>query len=181
MIPSTLSLLPLRGAAVGRTPTILSSDLFCTSFFHSPVFSATGIHWPSPSTLLPRALNISQFVRYAQIPEFPRIDRKRKRAAVPRNRQSQMYFREIELCKSSFFVRELVGVLAGSIQNGEGWSAVGKRSPRPRRAGGKTPPISPWAAYCATSTNSESPHWRRGIVLRTPSNSSGCRYKLSRR
>ena len=47
----------------------------------------------------------------------------------------------------------------------KGASAVGKRSPRPRRAGGKTPPISPWAAYRATSTNSESPHWRRGIVL----------------
>ena len=47
----------------------------------------------------------------------------------------------------------------------KGASAVGKRSPRPRRAEGKTPPISPWAAYRATSTNSESPHWRRGIVL----------------
>jgi len=44
-------------------------------------------------------------------------------------------------------------------------SAVGKRSPRPRRAAGKKHPISPWAAYRATSTNSESPHWRRGVVL----------------
>jgi len=47
----------------------------------------------------------------------------------------------------------------------KGASAVGKRSPRPRRAGGKKPPISPWATYRATSTNSESPHWRRGVVL----------------
>ena len=47
----------------------------------------------------------------------------------------------------------------------KGVSAVGKRLPRPRRAGGKTPPISPWASYRATSTNSESPHWRRGIIL----------------
>ena len=47
----------------------------------------------------------------------------------------------------------------------KGALAVGKRSPRPRRAGGKKHPISPWAAYRATSTNSESPHWRRGVVL----------------
>ena len=47
----------------------------------------------------------------------------------------------------------------------KGASAVGKRSPRPRRALGKKHPISPWAAYRATSTNSESPHWRLGVVL----------------
>jgi len=47
----------------------------------------------------------------------------------------------------------------------KGASAVGKRSPRPRRAGGKKHPISPWAAYRATSTNPELPHWRRGVVL----------------
>jgi len=47
----------------------------------------------------------------------------------------------------------------------KGASTVGKRSPRPWRTGGKTPPISPWPAYRATSTNSESPHWRRGVIL----------------
>jgi hypothetical protein len=41
----------------------------------------------------------------------------------------------------------------------KGASAVGKRSPRPRRAGGKKHPISTWAAYRASSTNSESPHF----------------------
>ena len=44
IIPSTLTLLPLQGAAVGRAQTILSSDWFCTrfsSFPHSPVFPAT--------------------------------------------------------------------------------------------------------------------------------------------
>jgi len=43
IIPSSLTLLLLRGAAVGRTPTILPIDRFCTrfsSFFLSPVFSA---------------------------------------------------------------------------------------------------------------------------------------------
>ena len=32
IIPATLSLLPLRGAAVGRAPTILPIDWFCTNF-----------------------------------------------------------------------------------------------------------------------------------------------------
>jgi len=45
-IPSTWSLLLLRGVAVGRAPTILSIDQLCTrfsSFFHFPFFSATRI------------------------------------------------------------------------------------------------------------------------------------------
>ena len=40
-----------------------------------------------------------------------------------------------------------------------------KRSPLPRRAGGKKHPISTGAAYRAASTNSESPYWRRGVIL----------------
>jgi len=43
--------------------------------------------------------------------------------------------------------------------------ASAKRSPLPWRAGGKKPPVSPGAAYRVTSTNSESPYWRRGVVL----------------
>jgi len=43
--------------------------------------------------------------------------------------------------------------------------ASAKRSPLPRRAGGKKHPISTGAAYRAASTNSESPYWRRGVVL----------------
>jgi len=62
-----------------------------------------------------------------------------------------------------------------------GASDVGKRSPRPRRAGGKTPPISPWVAYRATSTNSESTGDAESSSFRTPWQSSGCRYKLSGR
>ena len=47
----------------------------------------------------------------------------------------------------------------------KGASAVGKRSPLPQRARGKKHPISPGAAYRAASTNSESPYWRRGVIL----------------
>ena len=43
--------------------------------------------------------------------------------------------------------------------------ASAKRSPLPWRAGGKKQPVSPGAAYYAASTNSESPYWRRGVVL----------------
>jgi len=39
--------------------------------------------------------------------------------------------------------------------------ALAKRSPLPRRGGGKKQPVSPGAA----STNSESPYWQRGVVL----------------
>jgi len=42
--------------------------------------------------------------------------------------------------------------------------ASAKWSPLPWRAGGKKP-VSPGAAYRAASTNSESPYWRRGVVL----------------
>jgi len=40
-----------------------------------------------------------------------------------------------------------------------------KRSPLPWRAGGKKQPVSPGDAYRVTSTNSESPYWRLGVVL----------------
>jgi len=40
-----------------------------------------------------------------------------------------------------------------------------KRLPLPWRAVGKKQPVSPRAAYCAASTKSESPYWRRGVVL----------------
>ena len=43
--------------------------------------------------------------------------------------------------------------------------ALAKRSPLLWRAGGKQKPVSPGAAYRAASTNSESPYWRRGVVL----------------
>jgi len=43
--------------------------------------------------------------------------------------------------------------------------ASAKRWPLPWRAGGKKQPVSPGAAYRAASTNSESPYWRRGVVL----------------
>ena len=43
--------------------------------------------------------------------------------------------------------------------------ASAKWSPLPWRAGGKKPPVSPGAAYRVSSTNSESPYWRRGVVL----------------
>jgi len=43
--------------------------------------------------------------------------------------------------------------------------ASAKRSPLPWRAGGKKQPVSPGTAYCAASTNSESPYWRRVVVL----------------
>jgi len=48
------------------------------------------------------------------------------------------------------------------FQNGEG---AAKRSLLPWRAGGKKQLVSPGAAYRAASTNSESPYWRRGVVL----------------
>jgi len=41
-IPAALSLLLLRGTAVGRAPTIFQNDWFCTrisNFFESPIFS----------------------------------------------------------------------------------------------------------------------------------------------
>ena len=41
-IPAALSLPLLRGAAVGRAPTIFQNDWFCTrisNFFQSPIFS----------------------------------------------------------------------------------------------------------------------------------------------
>jgi len=43
--------------------------------------------------------------------------------------------------------------------------ASAQRPPLPRRAGGKKQPVSPRAAYREASTNSESPYWRRGVVL----------------
>ena len=46
-----------------------------------------------------------------------------------------------------------------------GKGASAKRSPLPRRAGGKKQPASPGVAYCAASTNYESSYWRRGVVL----------------
>ena len=43
--------------------------------------------------------------------------------------------------------------------------ALAKLSPLPWRAGGKKQPVSPGVTYRAASTNSESPYWRRGVVL----------------
>ena len=43
--------------------------------------------------------------------------------------------------------------------------ASAKQLPLPRRAEGKKQPASPGAAYSAASTKSESPYWRRGVVL----------------
>ena len=43
--------------------------------------------------------------------------------------------------------------------------ASAKRSLISWRAGGKKHPVWPGAAYRAVSTNSESPYWRRGVVL----------------
>ena len=43
--------------------------------------------------------------------------------------------------------------------------ASAKWSPLPWRAGGKKQPVSPGAVYRAASTNSESPYWRRGVIL----------------
>jgi len=47
IIPPALSLPLLRGAAVGRAPTIFQIDLFCTrisNFFQSPICSIARIH-----------------------------------------------------------------------------------------------------------------------------------------
>jgi len=43
--------------------------------------------------------------------------------------------------------------------------ASAKRSPLPWRAGGKKQHVSPGAAYCVASTNSESLYWQRGVIL----------------
>jgi len=47
----------------------------------------------------------------------------------------------------------------------KGATAVGKRSPLPRRAAGEKKPVLPRAAYRTTSTNSELPHWPQGVVF----------------
>jgi len=57
--------------------------------------------------------------------------------------------------------------------------ASAKRTPLPWRAGGKKQPVSPGAAYRAASTNSESPYWRRGVVLpQDPLELLRCHYGL---
>jgi len=46
IIPAVLSLPPMRGAAVGRAPTIFQNDWFCTrvsNFFPSPIFSIASL------------------------------------------------------------------------------------------------------------------------------------------
>jgi len=46
VIPAALSLPLLRGAAVGRAPTIFQNDWFCTrisNFFQSPIFSTARV------------------------------------------------------------------------------------------------------------------------------------------
>jgi len=69
-----------------------------------------------------------------------------------------MKFKKIEKSNASIHVKHfrILKMVKG---------ASAKRSPLPWRAGGKKQPVSPGAAYCAASTNSESPYWRRGVVL----------------
>ena len=77
IIPAALSLLPLRGAAVGHAPSILLIDpnlvLYqILQFFNLPVFSAASIRGLSFTILLVRILNHSVLkISNILLPEAP--------------------------------------------------------------------------------------------------------------